>query len=336
MQTGEKPGGGIGTLVAALLAVALAAGVGYEQLGRVRDRERFPQIGRSVDIGGRSLNLFCSGTGAPAVVFEIAAPRPGYSWVAIQRQTAKFTQACWYDPAGLGWSDLGPYPRTAAATAADLHALVQAAGIAPPYLLVAETMAALTGRVYTARYPEEVGGLVFVDGVHPDLPIRMPQIRGKAAPIQKYVGYPQNIAAQVFNQIGLLRLQFANRTAPPSPPGGLTQQEWAAIWRLTFEPMARTALMQELPAVDESISEARASGTLGDRPLVVVSRNHAAPGGAAGVGAELQADLVQLSTRGKQVLVPAGEEPLLYRAPGAVADAVRDVVERIRRGPSAR
>src|SRR5258708_39702266 len=38
-----------------LIATALVVGIVYEQLGRRRDRSRFPQIGRSVDIGGRSL-----------------------------------------------------------------------------------------------------------------------------------------------------------------------------------------------------------------------------------------------------------------------------------------
>jgi hypothetical protein len=48
--------------VLALSIVALAiAGVVYEQIGRRLDRKRYPQIGQSVDIGGRALNLFCSG-----------------------------------------------------------------------------------------------------------------------------------------------------------------------------------------------------------------------------------------------------------------------------------
>src|SRR5579872_6552809 len=139
---------------AVVIVIALVSGLSYEQAHRFEDRERFPQIGRSVDIGGRSLNLYCSGQGQPTVIFqsgsswpfsnprqmwEDGALRPGYSWVAIQRETAKFTRACWYDRAGSGWSDLGPYPRTSEAQARDLHALLQAARVPPPYVLAAET-----------------------------------------------------------------------------------------------------------------------------------------------------------------------------------------------------
>ena len=59
-----------------LLVVTVLAGIAYEQLGRRRDRERFPQVGRSVDIGGRSLNIYCSGEGSPAVILDYGRVRP--------------------------------------------------------------------------------------------------------------------------------------------------------------------------------------------------------------------------------------------------------------------
>jgi pimeloyl-ACP methyl ester carboxylesterase len=108
-----------------LIAAAIVAGIGYEQLGRERDRRLLPQIGKSVDIGGRTLNISCVGSGAPAVIFESGGDAPGLSWSPLQKEVAKFTEACWCDRAGIGWSDPGPYPRTSAAIATDLHALLK-------------------------------------------------------------------------------------------------------------------------------------------------------------------------------------------------------------------
>jgi len=54
----------IGALVLAASAFA------YERTGEWLDRERFPQIGQSFDIGGRSLNIYCSGEGSPVAVLE--------------------------------------------------------------------------------------------------------------------------------------------------------------------------------------------------------------------------------------------------------------------------
>ena len=79
--------------LALVVTVAIGVGMGYEQVERRRDRERFPRIGRGVDIGGRTLNIYCSGEGSPAVVLESDALTPGYSWVFIQREIAKVTRA---------------------------------------------------------------------------------------------------------------------------------------------------------------------------------------------------------------------------------------------------
>jgi hypothetical protein len=41
---------------------------------------------------------------------------------------------------------------------------------------------------------------------------------------------------------------------------------------------------------------------------------------------DLQSDLVQLSTRGKQIVVSNGEGDLVYRAPEAIIAAIQEVL----------
>ena len=48
-----------------LVLLAATSGFVYEKLGEWQDHKRFPQVGRSVDIGGRSLNIDCSGEAGP-------------------------------------------------------------------------------------------------------------------------------------------------------------------------------------------------------------------------------------------------------------------------------
>jgi hypothetical protein len=74
-QTGG-PAGAIAGFALVLLLAAVMAGIGYEQVGRVRDRERLPRIGRAVDIGGRTLNIDCAGNGSAAVILESAGSFP--------------------------------------------------------------------------------------------------------------------------------------------------------------------------------------------------------------------------------------------------------------------
>ncbi|HVR21990.1 MAG TPA: hypothetical protein VMU26_01600 [Candidatus Polarisedimenticolia bacterium] len=89
-----------------VLLLALLGGFTYEQVGRAGDASQLPpRVGQAVDIGGRTLNLYCSGNGMPTVVLETGGNSPGYSLLLQQSKMAVFTRACWYDRAGVGWSD---------------------------------------------------------------------------------------------------------------------------------------------------------------------------------------------------------------------------------------
>jgi pimeloyl-ACP methyl ester carboxylesterase len=333
---------------AGVFAIALVSGLVYERVERAKDRENFPQIGSFVDIGGRMLNIYCSGEGQPAVVlesgarwtfykspkdmFEKGAPRPGYSWVWIQRELAKLTTACWFDPAGAGWSDLGPYPRDSASQARDLHALLEGAHVPPPYLLVAESSAALDARVFTGFYPAQVAGLVLINALHPDFLIATrPGRRGKGPRFPGFVGHSQDLAAQAFNQVGFYRLGLGKRPPPAPPSQYLTISEWNTIWHLSQASKARSALLQDIASWEQSTIEARAAGSLGDRPLIVVSSEDSEVATEyRRVWMEQQADLVRLSGRGRQEAVEETNGDLIYEAPRAITEVVRQVLVDVR------
>lgn len=334
----------IAIVAGGLFAVASLSSVLYEQSQRARDRRLFPPVGRAIDLGGRTLDLYCSGPGKPTVVFETGAtwpiyqnpndmlrfgvPRPGYSWVAIERAVAQSSTACWYDRAGSGWSDLGPYPRDSAAQVRDLHTLLSAAGVAPPYILVAESTAVLDARVYTASYPTEVAGLVFIDGIEPAFFLRG-RPGGRHGSFPAIVGRGEDFMAHAFDLVGFFRMSKRTNSAAPAPPPDFTPSEWDTVWHLTQSGKTRSALMQDIAAWQESTAEVGAAGPLGARPLIVVSAA-TNPEVATQYGSswpEQQAVLAALSTRGRQTVLPQSSGDLIYRTPGAIVQAVRQVVD---------
>jgi pimeloyl-ACP methyl ester carboxylesterase len=139
-----------------------------------------------VDIGGRSLFLESRGIGEPTVILEAGAGNNGQIWdtVALPEGTmgpavfpgvAAFTHTVVYDrpntyrDAGFpGRSDPMPGRRTASDMVADLHALLAAAGIAPPYVLAGHSFGGLIVRLYASTYPGEVVGMVLVDAAQED------------------------------------------------------------------------------------------------------------------------------------------------------------------------
>jgi len=131
-----------------------------------RTLDAYATPAQRVDIGGgRMLNLRCSGSGSPAVLLDIGQGMTSMSWRKVQPLLAAKRRVCSYDRAGLGFSDAAPPPRTAQAAATDLHALVHAAKLPTPLVLVGHSMAGYIVRLYAAAHPEDVAGVVLVDPV---------------------------------------------------------------------------------------------------------------------------------------------------------------------------
>jgi pimeloyl-ACP methyl ester carboxylesterase len=252
--------------VSVALLSALTVGYVYEEVGRRRDRKRLPQIGRSVDIGGRTLNIYCSGEGSPAVILDSGNGEPGYAWAHIQPEIAKFTRACWFDRAGEGWSEPGPFPRTSAATANDLHELLARAGVPPPYVLVGHSLGGLNARVYNGLYSHDVAGMVLVDAAHEEEPERAPKFMlGHNLP--RHLWWPLHLIGRAALRFGFVRLTTRAPALPDDPVRRTREQIVEALRR---QPTAVANLIDA--TAPESYAQAHAAGGLGGRPLIVLTR----------------------------------------------------------------
>jgi hypothetical protein len=107
--------------LAVLVTLLVLAGLIFQAIGSARDARRFPPPGRLVNIGGHRLHIYCMGEGTPAVVMDSGFPASSLSWTFVQPAVARFTHACSYDRAGLGWSDAGPMPRSSRQIVEELH-----------------------------------------------------------------------------------------------------------------------------------------------------------------------------------------------------------------------
>ena len=122
-----------------------------------------------VDVGGYRLAIHCIGEGSPTVVLETGLGAPSEYWAPIQQEIAGLTRVCLFDRAGRGKSDPAPTtPRTCADMVADLRNLLHDASIPAPYVLVGNSLGGMNARLYAYQHPEEVAGLVLVDGSHQD------------------------------------------------------------------------------------------------------------------------------------------------------------------------
>lgn len=149
------------TFLASGFALALTLGSSAQQ-----NRPAGPPPGRLIDIGGRSLHIHCAGpdTGGATVILEAGAGDYSNRWTAVQDRLAPRVRSCAYDRAGFGWS--AGTQQLMAQDNADLHALLTAASVPGPYVLVGHSMGALLVRRYANHYPDGIIGMVLAGPTH--------------------------------------------------------------------------------------------------------------------------------------------------------------------------
>ena len=126
--------------------------------------------------GGRKMYLECRGSGSPVVVIVAGMRASAEDWTEagpgtlnVVSELAGITRVCAYDRPGTpvgdqpSRSDPVSQPVTAGDAVVDLHALLTAAGIGTPLVMVAHSYGGLIARLYAMSYPDEVAGMVLVD-----------------------------------------------------------------------------------------------------------------------------------------------------------------------------
>ena len=352
------------TSAAAFIALLAIVGFTYEQLGRKREAQHRFRIGRAVDIGGRTLNLDCSGEGSPAVIIMPGAGGRfggygGYSWRKVQPEIAKLTRFCWYDRAGEGWSDPPPAPPTSASITHDLHELLQRAPVPGPYILVGHSIGGDFGRIYAGRFPAEVAGLVLVDSANPD----QNEPPSMLAPINRMPTFVRQIlcwGSPIASRFGLLRFFTRNKhvDVPPqfASDAAVTQALRDQLVKSTETENAQACAATQNGSIKphggsgnpEVDAAARRVTNLGNMPIIVLTAlQYWKPDDDPVVARQidqfhetwvhqLQPALAHLSSQGRQIMVPNSDHGIPDQAPEAVIDAIRSIVDQTRRtAPSA-
>lgn len=303
-----------------------------------------PAPGKMVDLGGHRLHVRCTGSGSPTVVVENGLGDFSFDWALVQERVEKVTRICTYDRAGYAWSDPGPKPRTYTQLNLELRDALEKLQENPPYVLVGHSFGGPVVRSFATRYPGLVVGMVLVDSVFEDQRVTIQgkavRIRdgatGKAAPAPREtmtdadrpaLSEPAPAASAAPRKLNPLyerlplaeqQLQLWAEAQPGIEEAENSQREWST---------------ESLEALHASHQE----GTLGEMPLVVLTREKGGYSDKLDVpAADLdrerlagQARLVRLSRKGRQVIVPAGHN-MEIEAPDAVAAAIREVVSEAR------
>jgi pimeloyl-ACP methyl ester carboxylesterase len=311
-------GWAVGGLLSLLLLLACAGAV-YQLVATNRDRRLNPPPGLLVAVGGYRMHLDCTGQGSPTVILDSGIGDSWLSWYRVQPPVGQFTRVCSYDGAGMGWSDPSPKPRTSREIAMELHVLLHNAGISPPFVLVGHSFGGLNMRMYAALQPTVVAGMVLVDST-PDSFERFPsELKSYNERFLRKEDLKQNTMP-----LGIPRLMGWCGNGPPELRSVLRAIDCRLQpWR---EHLA------EYHAGDESMAQVRASGLLGNIPVVVISHDPGKSNDSFVKAMEkawdqAQEELTHLSTNSYRVIAQGSRHNIQLDRPDIVIDAIHKVVD---------
>lgn len=302
--------------------VLAAAGFIYENIAEARDRRFNRMPGKRVEVDGHKMHIDCIGEGTPAVILDSGLGDTYLSWRKVQPEIAKFTRVCSYDRAGVGYSETSFGERTSKVIAEQLHDLLQASSVAPPYILVGHSMGGYDVRLYASLYPADAAGMVLVDTSHPDQENRMPpEIKNMQGSWEREAQF-----LEFSMPFGIPRLMGFCENDP-----ALRAAE--CNWHTAHEGLA------EMKAFRESAAQTAATGSLGNMPLAVLSHDPEKPSSELppdlarpmnDAWEKMQEELARLSSRGTHVIAKNSSHYIQLDRPDVVIEGVRNVVEQAR------
>ena len=272
---------------------------------------------------GRQMFLSCIGSGAPAVIFDSGAGSTSSAWHGVWQETGKSTLSCTYDRAGLGLSDPGPLPRDTTAVANDIDALLTAAKIPAPYILVGHSLGSYHIRQFANTRFDKMAGMVLVDPSGDGQEARFMAAIPKAFASSK----AQMDAMKSLNCVANLRAKLVAKA----------------------DKLAQDCLGNDADIIESYLSEVDAmAGASTDQltksrrqwgamPLIVLTRGdydkEMPPTfsaedrkGMQKVWVAMHEEMTALSTAGKHVTVPGAGHGIQRDKPQAVIDAVAEVL----------
>ncbi len=316
-----------------LLFVIAAVGALYQSRASAADRARYPPPGDLVPVKGRQMHIYCQGEGSPTIILDAGQGGWSIDWSEIMPQLSPMTQVCAYDRAGYGWSEPATDDRMPQQAADDLAALLEAAAIAGPYLVVGFSHAALSTRVYAAKHPGEVVGMVLID----------PATEFDNELMDEALRQQQQSTVDIFQvlglaaRIGLIRLLDPREMAPYAPFIAQNPTHPDIYYSFVTEPTWWQTSAKEFSSRlrDATLESVHANGQIPHIPVIIIGAK-GVPAQGDGGGAFSEARLIRLrelaerSSQGRFILAENSSHEVPRDRPDLIVAAVQQVLEESR------
>jgi pimeloyl-ACP methyl ester carboxylesterase len=320
---------------AGLVLILAIGGALWNGLTTLYYRHRYPAPGKMYTVNGFPMHMYCTGSGSPTLVLESGLGDDWTVWAKVQPALSKTTQVCSYDRAGMGWSDDQSKDHDANTIAEQLHALLQAADIHKPIVLMGHSIAGVYLRAYATRHPDDLAGLIFIDASSPHqdkafIPLMQADLPQPSATLQRWETF-----------FGVAR---AKGDCSQVVPGLEFERGW--IYGNICKVSVIDATNAESDAFDRPSDETLHTGPFTPLPILVLSSdtdkviNEANPGPfkredvkkVNAIWDGMQEDLKHLSTNGRRIVARGSDHYVEVDRTDLINREVPAFIQQIRTG----
>lgn len=278
----------------------------------------YQPVGSFVEHEGTNIHYIKKGTGEQTVVFSAGngTTSPYIDMYHLQNEVSAFSETVVYERPGYGWSEPSESERSVENMTAEMESVLTEATKNQSFIFVGHSMAALEIFHFAKNHPDQVDGIVLIDGVHPEYAAQMENTVPFSISVTKFL-----------NHTGLFRLlsNFEsiknNFVQPKDLPEELNDMALEFLlnqmWNDTM-----IAERKEIARNGEFVSE---GSQLGDIPLVVISAKDNPMEGWR----DSQETLTQWSNNAKQIWVDTSNHSVHHEEPELIIEEIKQLIQKI-------
>lgn len=303
-----------------VLIILLFVGVSYQYIATKYDDLQYPPPGQFIQVNGKKVHYVCRGTRGHVIILDAGLGADHQWWQLVQEEVAKCAQVISFDRPGYGWSDGGIYSRTSKQIVSELHDLLQAAELKPPYILVGHSFGGANMRLYANTYPDQIAGLILVDACHEDQ--NFEEDLSNKNILARCKNYLLN--STLSHYVGISRW-FMAKSLKPFFSSLMSQQKRDIIIAKASSVKSLSARDNEMIYLQESLYQLKSSkNALSDKPLIVITAEKTNNDPQWQKNQKL---LTLLSKEGKQIIAKSSSHMVNVDKPEVIIEAIKEIIE---------
>lgn len=315
--------------------VILAVTSLYQAIANHQENQQ-PPPGTITTTDRSKIHWYTQGSGETTILIDHSLG--GVEGYLLIDKLAKLGKVVIFDRPGYGWSKPNWHPRTSQQINIELQNLLQTAQIQPPYILVGDSFGSYNMRLFAHSYPEQVSGLIMIDGLHQDQMLSLP-LRLKILKIFfaiSFIFVSLGAALGIVRILGLLGLfEIIKPELKRGEPNRLQQ-----VKRSFYRASHWLTMAREMNSLDTSGKQLRVANDLGGLPVINIKAatflRLPLPAifwswlmnPADRARDQIHLALAKVSTNSQQLLAPNSSHFVWVDQPGIMVEAVERMIDR--------